>query len=369
MTATAAPARSRSHKREDSLIGIKSGLQSGLIAIALVASAWFGPSANAQDRAAQLPAPIRALLDGAKKEGTAVIFGQSLNPTQIQQYSDAVSEFYGFKIQLTMISGMHPVKASELAQAMKQGVPSGIDVFWTASEVAETLRKGNALAAIDWVKETGADPKLVWGKDGLRAHDGTLAMVGYNTQLVPAKDAPRSYLELVNPAWKGRLAMPRTATPFTYISYYLGDEKTETLLRDLMDKVQPKILATFPDLRTRLISGEFALELGSEVFRDRLRGAPVEHAPIDPLVVTPWGTYVMSDAQHPNIAKLWGYWLATPNGQKTMSDITGVSRADAEGTEFWKFAQGKRTVIVPEDFTRDIERLSQKYAKLMGIAR
>ena len=36
--------------------------------------------------------------------------------------------------------------------------------------------------------------------------------------------------------------MPRTATPFTYISYYLGDEKTETLLRDLMDKVQPKIL-------------------------------------------------------------------------------------------------------------------------------
>jgi hypothetical protein len=69
------------------------------------------------------------------------------------------------------------------------------------------------------------------------------------------------------------------------------------------------------------------------------------------------------------MARLWGYWLATPDGQRTMSEITGVSRSDAEGTEFWKFAQGKRTVIVPEEFTRDIERLSQKYAKLMGIAR
>ena len=351
------------------MIRIKSKVRSGLLTIALVAGASFITGANAQDGTTPLPQQIRTLLDLAKKEGTAVIFGQSLNPTQVQQYSDAISAFYGFKIQLTMISGMHPVKASELAQAMKQGVPSGIDVFWTASEVAETLRKGKAIAAVDWVAETGADPKLKWGNDGLRAHDGTLAMVGYNTQLVSAKDAPRNYLELVNPTWKGRLAMPRTATPFTYISYYLGDEKTEILLRDLMDKVQPKILTTFPDLRTRLISGEFALELGSEVFRDRMRGAPVEHAPIDPLVVTPWGTYVMADAQHPNMARLWGYWLATPNGQKAMSEITGVSRADAEGTEFWKFAQGKRTVIVPEEFTRDIERLSQKYAKLMGIAR
>jgi len=351
------------------MVGTNSRFRSALVAVALVASACFGVGANAQDQSGQLPEPIRALLDGAKKEGTAVVFGQSLNPTQVQQYSDAISAFYGFKIALNIISGMHPVKAAELAQAVNQGVPSGIDVFWTASEVAETLRKGGALAAVDWAKETGADPKLLWGKDGLRAHDGTLAMVAYNTQLVQAKDAPRSYGELVNPAWKGRVAMPRTATPFTYISYYLGDEKTEFLLRDLMDKVQPKILTTFPDLRTRLISGEFALELGSEVFRDRLRGAPVEHAPIDPLVVTPWATYVMSDAQHPNVAKLWGYWLATPNGQKTMSEITGVSRADAEGTEFWKFAQGKRTVIVPDEFSRNIERLSQKYAKLMGIAR
>jgi iron(III) transport system substrate-binding protein len=351
------------------LIGFGFRLRFALVAAALTASACLGTGASAQERADGLPEPVRLLLDGAKKEGTAVIFGQSLNPTQVQQFSDAVSAFYGFKIGLTIISGMHPVKAAELVQAMKQGVPSGIDVFWTASEVAETLRKGNALAAVDWVKETGADPNLKWGKDGLRAHDGTLVMVAYNTQLVSASDAPRSYLDLVNPAWKGRLAMPRTATPFTYISYYLGDEKTETLLRDLMDKVQPKILSTFPDLRTRLISGEFAVEMGSEVFRDRLRGAPVENAPIDPLIITPWASYVMSDAQHPNVAKLWAYWLSTPNGQKSISEIASVSRADAEGTEFWKFAQGKRIVVVPEEFTRDIERLSQKYAKLMGISR
>src|SRR5260221_14796393 len=100
----------------------RSKLRSVLTALAL--GACLG-SACAQD----LPAPVRALIDGAQKEGSAVIFGQSVNPTQVQQFSDAISAFYGFKINLNIISGMHPVKASELVQAMKQGVPSGIDVF------------------------------------------------------------------------------------------------------------------------------------------------------------------------------------------------------------------------------------------------
>ncbi|MPZ59358.1 MAG: hypothetical protein GEU91_23320 [Rhizobiales bacterium] len=340
--------------------------------LALIASVLSGSGstgAHAQARAENLPAPIRALLDSARKEGAAVIFGQTVNPTQMQQYSDAVSQFYGFKIQLNMISSMHPVKAAEVVQVMKQGVPSGIDVFWTASEVGEVLRRGNALAPVDWVKETGADARLKWGEDGLRAHDGTLAMVGYNTQLVTAKDAPRSYLDLLNPAWKGRVAVPRTPTPFTYISYYLGVEKTEAFLRDLIEKQKAKILASFPDLRTRLITGEFAVELGSEVFRDRLTGAPVENAPIDPVIITPWASYVMRDAKSPNIARLWGYWLSTPDGQKAMSDIAKISRADAEGTEFWKFAQGKKTVMVPEEYTRDTGRLVRKFGKVMGLAR
>jgi ABC-type Fe3+ transport system substrate-binding protein len=249
------------------------------------------------------------------------------------------------------------------------GAESGIDIFWTGSAIAGTLERGGVIAAFDWIKEFGLDESMRWGKSGLRAHDGTLASVIYNTDLVKAADVPKTYQDIAkNPKWKGRIALPRAPNVFIYISYGIGDEESQLFLKDLMQKQEAKILPTYPDVRNRVGAGEFAIGIGVDAILLKRQGAPIETAAIDPTVLTPWGFWLMKDAKKPATGKLWAYWAATPDGQKALSEIQGLSLVSTPGTELNEMAKGKKVVLVPHDFMVDI--LPQKlptYGALMGI--
>ena len=306
----------------------------------------------------------------AKAEGdTAVIYGQSLDPRQISEFSARVSAYFGVPIKLDMISGLHPQKAAEVVQASKMGVKSGIDIFWTGSAVAVILDKGGVIAPFDWIKAFNLDKSLRLGRFGLRIHDGDLASVVYNTNLVKAADAPKSYEELgTDPRWKGRIAMPRAPNGFIYMSYAIGDAAARKLVTDLMNVQEVKILPSYPDVRNRVVTGEFAIGIGVDSILLRRSGAPIVTAPIDPMVLTPWAAWLMKDAQHPATGKLFAYWATTPDGQKTLSQILGISLVTTPGTELAEEAKGKKVVLVPHEFIADnLPKLLPIYSRLMGI--
>ena len=277
--------------------------------------------------------------------------------------------YYGVAVDLKMISGLHPQKASQVVQGAKMGADSGIDIFWTGSAIAGTLERGGVVAPFDWIKAFGLDDSLRWGRNGLRAHDGTLATVVYNTDLIKPDEAPKTYEDLVkNPKWKGRIALPRAPNVFIYISYAIGDAAAQKLLKDLMDKQEAKILPTYPDVRNRVGTGEFAIGVGIDAFLLQRKGAPVDHARIEPAVFTPWGFWLMKDAKKPATGKLFAYWATTPEGQKALSEINGTSLVTTPGTELAKLAEGKKVVLVPHDFMVDVlpEKLPT-YGAIMGV--
>ncbi|HLQ33092.1 MAG TPA: ABC transporter substrate-binding protein [Chloroflexota bacterium] len=341
------------------------------IGLVLAGCGGAAPAASSSGAGGQasvsLPQAVAALVPDAKKEGTASIFGQTVDPQQVKAFEQAVSEFYGFAVKLEMVSGLHPTKAAEVVQTTKQGVPSGIDLFWTASNVAATLQSGGTLAALDWIKELGLDSSLKFGDHGLRTFDGTLALVTYNTQQVSANDAPKGYEDLANPRWKGRIVMPRSGAFFSFVTHALGEDKVTALATDMVQKQSVTIVPTYPDVRGRVASGEFVLGLGIDAIRDARRGAPVEMAPIDPFIVTPWGVHLMKDAKHPNMAKLVGYWMTTAAGQKALDEINALSLASAQGTSMWKAAQGKKIDVIGPEFNQESDRLTKKYSELFGI--
>jgi ABC-type Fe3+ transport system substrate-binding protein len=249
------------------------------------------------------------------------------------------------------------------------GAQSGIDIFWTGSAIAGTLERGGVIAPFDWIKELSLDEQLRLGQYGLRAHDGTLASVIYNTELIKPADAPKTYQDIVTgPKWRGRIALPRAPNVFIYISYGIGDENAQLFLKDLMQKQEAKVLPTYPDVRNRVGAGEFAIGIGVDAILLKRQGAPIETAAIDPTVLTPWAFWLMKDAKKPATGKLWAYWVTTSDGQKALSELHGLSRVTTPGTELNTMAQGKKVVLVPHDFIVDI--LPQKlpaYAALMGI--
>ena len=331
------------------------------IVVALTgALAFLGGTAFAAD----LPASVKKLIPAAVKEGEATVFGTTMNPRQVGMMNKGFNAFYGTSIKLNQIGGRHTRKRVEVIRALKNNVPTGLDIFWTTSPRA--LIKGNAIVKFNWSKEFGLPKSLMEGEYGLKTHDSYLTMVTINTNLVKAADEPRSYDDLLKPKWKGKLAMPRSPSPWIYFSYAFGEKKAEQYLEALLKQQQVKTLPRYPDVRSRIIGGEFAIGLGTDAWAEIRKGAPVKHPNIDRVILAPRGAYIMADAKAPNIARLWGYWVVSPAGQKTIHDVRGYSLISTNSGDMYNYVQGKKIIHVPFDWRMKNEgRLSKKFRSVL----
>lgn len=338
------------------------------IGAALVSLASVALLGAGHASAADLPAGVKALIPAAKKEGEVRVYGRTLKPSQVKAFSKAISDFYGFPIKLNLAGGSHTAKSAEIALAVKKGAPTGIDVFWSSFNTTVRLEKAGALSDFDWVKELGIDPALRTRPNTVRSHDISLAYISYNTKLVKPSEAPKSYEDLLNPKWKGRIAIPRSPSPWVFLATAMDEEKVASLVTALMRDQKAKMLPRFGNVRTRVLSGEFAIGIGIDVFTLQRAGAPIAMAEVSPMPLTPWSFHLMKDAKSPNLAKLWGYFATTSEGQKALDEIAGISRVTSKGTGLWKLAQGKRVVTQDYAFVqKNLKRLSKKYAKIMKV--
>ena len=314
--------------------------------------------------AADLPAPVKKLLSAAVKEGEATVFGTTMNPRQVKMMNNGFNKFYGTKIKLNQVGGRHTRKRVEVIRALKNNVPTGLDLFWTSSPRA--LIKGNAIVKFNWAKELGLPKGLMQGEYGIKTHDSYLTMVTINTKLVKPADAPTSYDDLLKPKWKGKLAMPRSPSPWIYFSYAFGEKKAEQYLQALLKKQNVKTLPRYPDVRSRIIAGEYAIGLGTEAWAEIRKGAPVKHPNMDVVILAARAAYIVKDSKSPNIAKLWGYWVVSPAGQKTIHDVRGYSLISTKTGDMYKYVQGKKVIDVPYEWRIKNEgRIGKKFRSVL----
>lgn len=314
--------------------------------------------------AADLPASVKKLVPAAVKEGEATVFGTTMNPRQVKMMNTGFNSFYGTSIRLNQIGGRHTRKRVEVIRALKNNVPTGLDLFWTSSPRA--LIKGDAIVKFNWSKEFGLPKSLMQGEYGIKTHDSYLTMVTVNTNLVKAGDEPRTYDDLLKPKWQGKIAMPRSPSPWIYFSYAFGEKKAEEYLQALLKQQKVKTLPRYPDVRSRIIGGEFAIGLGTDAWAEIRKGAPVKHPNIDQVILAARAAYIVRDAKAPNIAKLWGYWVVSPEGQKTIHDVRGYSLISTKSGDMYNYVQGKKVVDVPFDWRMKNEaRLGKKFRAVL----
>ena len=327
-----------------------------------IATLMMGSSVAAT--AAELPEAVKNLIKPAQDESEATVFGTTMNPRQVAMMNKGFNSFYGTKIKLNQIGGRHTRKRVEVIRALKNNVPTGLDVFWTSSPRA--LIQGDALIKYDWAGELGVPKSLMEGEYGIKTHDSYLTMVTINTNLVKPADEPKSYDDLLDPKWKGRLAMPRSPSPWVYFTYAFGEGKAKQYLQTLLRQQEVKLLARYPDVRSRVIGGEFGVGIGTDAWAEIRKGAPVKHPNVDTVVLAARGAYIVKDAKAPNIAKLWGYWVVSPAGQKTIHDVRGYSLVGSKTGNMYEYIQGKKVIDVPFDWRMKNEaRLSKTFRAIL----
>src|SRR5436309_12189785 len=207
--------------------------------------------------------------------------------------------------------------------------------------------------AVDVVNSSDAAHFIVWKRDGILAPyvpedvakfypaeqkdpDGQfasfrvwLSIIAYNTNLVKAEDAPRSFADLLDPRWKGKIvkAHPGYSGTIMTATYQmqrdLGWAFFEALAKQNIMQVQssadpPKKL----DLGERAVMAD-----GNEynIFQMKEAARPVE--PVyategSPLIIGPNGIFKASP--NPNAAKLFQSFCFSREAQQLIIDVGGL---------------------------------------------
>ena len=207
--------------------------------------------------------------------------------------------------------------------------------------------------AVDVVNSSDAAHFIVWKRDGLLAPyvpedvanhypaehkdpDGLFAswrlwlcVIGYNTKLVTVADAPKSFADLLDPKWAGRMVKAHPGysgtimTATFQIARDIGWQFFERLAQQRVLQVQSSA-----DPPKKIAAGERAVMAdGNEynLIQLKEKGEPVEAVyPTEgtPQIIGPSG--VMKNAPSPNAARLLQSYMFSPECQQLMVDWGGL---------------------------------------------
>ena len=153
-----------------------------------------------------------------------------------------------------------------------------------------------------------------------------LSVIGYNTNLVKAEDAPKSFADLLDPKWKGKIVKAHPGysggimTATFQMARDLGWDYFEKLAQQNVMQVQ-----SAADPPRKLARGERAVMADGadqQIFLLKDAGQPVEivyPAEGAPLVVGPNG--IFKSAPNPNAARLLQSWLLSVEAQQLVMDL------------------------------------------------
>jgi iron(III) transport system substrate-binding protein len=208
------------------------------------------------------------------------------------------------------------------------------DVYSTGIPDMSAILQRGELVSYRSANESNIDPRFVF-KDGLLHPTANLVfMTAYNRTLVSEKEAPQTWEDLLNPKWKGKIAIDQE--PNDIVAGFLilmGKEKGEQYLRQLSKNI---IIRRGRSLLVELlVAGEFPISI--DVYAHRVAGAikdgaPLAAAPMPAYFSSPNVDAILKKAPHPENAKLWIDWLQSPAGQEVVAKRNRGPVGKTEGT-------------------------------------
>jgi iron(III) transport system substrate-binding protein len=338
---------------------------------ALAASNLFASVASSAPPASAVTAQ---LIEAAKKEGK-IVFYTSIDLPVAERIAKAFEATYPGIAARVERSG-----AERLFQRIGQEYTSGIH-------------------AVDVVNSSDAAHFVVWKRDGLleayvpedvakyypdehKDPDGMFASfrvwvctMGYNTTMVKAEEAPKSYADLLDPKWAGKIvkahpAYSGTIMTATYqMARDLGWEFFEKLAKQKVMQVQSSA-----DPPKKLALGERTLMAdGNEynMFIEKEKGSPVEivyASEGSPLIVGPNGLF--KNAPNPNAGRLFQSFCFSPPAQQLIIDFAGLRSLHPQVKEKpgrRPFGEIKKMKDDPAAVEKMSAEIKAHYSKLFGV--
>jgi iron(III) transport system substrate-binding protein len=280
--------------------------------LAIALACLFAPPALAQSTPtlAELAAYSGAdrterLIAGAKKEGVINIYS-SITVDDMKVISSGFEKKYGVKLQAWRASS-----ESILQRAMVEarGGRFEVDAIETSAAEMESLHREKMLQAIKSpvladIVPAGIRPHGEWVGDRLN-----IISAGYNTKLIKQADVPKTYEDLLDPKWKGKLAIEADDSVwFGALVTAMGEEKALKYFRELVRRNGLSLRKGHTLIANLIVSEEvpFALTVYDYKVKQLKRsGAPIDWLVLPPGIARFLGSGVLKRAPHPHAAILF----------------------------------------------------------------
>ncbi len=289
--------------------------------VAAVLSAMAMPALSQEILTSRDANREQLLLEGARKEGQVVLYSAAIVNQALRPMADAFMKKYPF-IKLTFWRGdteeiVAKLSAEVRAKNIVADLVEGTGVGELAVDAGLTVPF--TTPATDSLPEMYRDPRGNWVSTRV-SYFG----VAYNTKLVPADQAPKTYDDLLDPRWKGKLAWrigTSSGTPLflTTIRMARGEEKA----REYFEKLAQQKIINFGSgsartLVDRVIAGEFSIALNIFAHHpliSKAKGAPVNTNLLEPTASTAGTMIVPKGVRHPYAAMLLADFILSQEGQ------------------------------------------------------
>ncbi|HEY4318312.1 MAG TPA: extracellular solute-binding protein [Herbaspirillum sp.] len=262
----------------------------------------------------------KSLVEAAKKEESVTLY-TSITQDIAQKLTAGFEAKYGIKVKLWRSGDMNVLQ--RVLSERNAGRPA-FDVVNMGAIQMEMAHREKVLLPI---KSPYAD-NLIKGAVGTN-HEYVATFVdielqAYNTKSIKKEDLPKTYRDLLDPKWKGKLGIEATDQEWFYnILASMGEENGIKYFHDLMAANKPSLRTGHSLLGNLVASGEVPLGLtvyNHIVTSAQQKGAPVDYFLLDPVVGIGFSEGISSQPQHPHAALLFYEYMLT-DGQQIIADL------------------------------------------------
>ena len=277
------------------------------------------------------------LLEGAAKEGEVVFYSAMITNQALRPMADAFQKKYP-TVKMTFWRADSEDIAAKLsaeirANSLKADVVEGTGI----GEI--TVQAGYAQPV--WSPELDNLPPKIRDGRGLWAPTRmSYFSAAYNTKLITTGEAPKTYEDLLDPRFKGKIAWPfvaASAAPLfvTNLRIAWGEDRA----MDYFKKLSQQKIVNFGagNARTlvdRVIAGEYPIALAIFAHHPMIsadKGAPVTSQLMGPVASAAGTLVVPKGVRHPHAAVLLLDFILSKEGQKILAGAEYFPvRADVE---------------------------------------
>src|SRR5713101_3050172 len=330
-----------------------------LVALCLMLSAVAAPAQDAR-------------VEAARKEGKVVWYTSLALPTAEKVAKLFEAAYPGIKVEV------HRTGSQRILQRVMQELGANIknvDVIHTSDAGHYVLLKEKKLLMKYTPAGVEGFPASFKDKDGYHyALRATVNVIAYNSKIISAAEAPKTWKDLLDPKWKGKLVTAHPGYSGVIATHVLALVQLHgwDYFKQLAQN-KPMLVQSAVDPSGIVASGErpVAVDGGDYTFYQvKKKGNPVEIVfPKEgvPLVVSP--SAITSFAPHPNAAKLFTDFIFSRELQQVLADSEGLYTGHPDvkyPADRPKLSELKLLRVEPEELEKRNEEIKTRFVEFFG---